>query len=189
VKSKGAYPPLPAVGKNRIEKNFEPSFIDDNTKPGSALSEDPSDAPLELKKPEPFTMPADPYLDCYAGEGMDKATQPFVDQPFAQAAIGKFCASATATLSADDNIYEAQFAINDDTTLWIGAGWQIGDASCQTARAITPTECAEQLGMVLNNCDTDSRKQKYGGSRVNSCVAWMMGIDGKMIRVGALAEE
>ncbi|EHK97222.1 hypothetical protein M7I_7033 [Glarea lozoyensis 74030] len=121
--------------------------------------------------------------------GMDKATQPFVDQPFAQDAIGKFCASATATLSADDSIYEAQFAVNDNTTLWIGAGWQIGDASCQTPRAITARECAEQLGMVLNNCDTDSRKQKYGGSRVNNCIAWMMGIDGKMLRVGALAEE
>jgi hypothetical protein len=86
------------------------------------------------------------------------------------------------------SIFQAQFAVNDDTTLWLGAGWQIGDGSCQTGRAITATECTEQLGIVLNDCDTNSREQKYGGSRVNRCVAWMIGVDGKIKGPGALAE-
>lgn len=129
--------------------------------------------------PAPYTLPDDPYLDCDGGEGLDKSMQAFVPQPLAQTSINEFCTTATVTLSADGaSIHCSQIAVDDTTTLGLAAGWQIGDASCNTPRAITTSECELQFGTVLNNCDTDSITQKYGGHRVNNCVAWMISING-----------
>lgn len=59
-------------------------------------------------------------------------------------------------------------------TMWLAAGWQMGDPTCGTGRTPDADECNAQLGIVLNDCDTGTIAAKNGGVRVNNCIAWMM---------------
>jgi hypothetical protein len=131
--------------------------------------------------PAPYNLPDDPYLDCYRGEGTGASIQPYVSRDFATNAIIQHCqtlAAGDSTLSADGlAIRHNPFPINNSTTLWVGASWQLGDPSCTTPRAITAAECVLQLATVVGRCDSNSATQKYGGVRVNNCVAWGVVVD------------
>ncbi|KUJ18826.1 uncharacterized protein LY89DRAFT_732372 [Mollisia scopiformis] len=125
----------------------------------------------------PFTMPLDPNLLCYEGLYMDASIQPSVSVTFAVLSMETFCQDID-TVILDPNVttdvpvpYDPGY--DDDTLLWIRAGYQVGDPTCTGEVSLLSDECNLQLSTVLTECGSSGLSpQSYGGSRVWGCINW-----------------
>ena len=177
---------LDSVGKcNEVDN--EPLFID--AMEPIPVMEEPADStypnvpPFQLHdySNDPYVMPADPRLFCFKGEGIDYLEQPSAPHQFVQENIPAFCdmIEGTPMSAAKQNSLTLMYPLpSPGFDVLLSAGWQVGDETCTETRAPSLDECITQLSQVLNNCDTDSRQRKYGGTRVNSCISWTIVVQG-----------
>lgn len=130
----------------------------------------------------PYTPPVDLSLQCYKDVDIDFTQQASVPQSFMPPKIANFCSEANGLSLNNDSqkMFLLPYPVpsTNNFVVWLGALWNIGDLNCPQGRGVNESECNDQLSTVLNGCDTESITNKYGGSRVNQCVVWAMGIDG-----------
>ncbi|KAM3070543.1 hypothetical protein ACMFMF_007997 [Clarireedia jacksonii] len=97
------------------------------------------------------------YIDCNNNGNIEWTTTPSVSQAFAESIVETFCNNI-------NNQNTDMFAVPNTANyiLFLGAILQIDDPTC-TSLTISPSDCIEDLGKLINGCDTNSTSRKYGG--------------------------
>ncbi|KAK2848495.1 hypothetical protein FQN49_005669 [Arthroderma sp. PD_2] len=75
--------------------------------------------------------------------------------------------------------YEFEDAEKKANALWVGAFWNTGDELCKAERKVAENECKDQLRKCLNGCQVNTTTLKKGGSRINSCIVYRLGVEHK----------
>jgi hypothetical protein len=112
------------------------------------------------------------YVDCNNNGNIEWATAPSVSQAFAESTVETFCNNI-------NNQNTDMFAVPDTANdlLFLGAILQIDDPTC-TSLTVSPSACIEELGILIDGCDTNSTSRKYGGVSATECISWVMVVNG-----------
>jgi hypothetical protein len=70
-------------------------------------------------------------------------------------------------------------APNTDMTVGLAAEWDYSDECSGISRVVNADECNTMLSAALNDCDTDTLQDKYGGWKTNNCIVWNVEISGE----------
>ncbi|EFR00054.1 hypothetical protein MGYG_03060 [Nannizzia gypsea CBS 118893] len=114
-------------------------------------------------------------IDEVTGEG-------YVTVDFAESSINDACSKFNdlplgLNSTGTQNSYEFVDAEKQHNALWVGASWNTADPGCLTNRNVVEEECKDQLRRCLNGCQADTTTLKKGGSRVNNCIIYRLGVE------------
>ena len=127
----------------------------------------------------PYTLPSNPSLTCLKSEIIEG--QPSVSSDVVNSNIKNFCSvSAGKTLTPAPIgaiFYTYPVSSNKNDVVWLGAQVNLGDPQCQDTSKIDEKDCLAEFAITVDQCDSDSKTNKYGGIIVNDCVVWSFGVD------------
>ncbi|KAM5501788.1 hypothetical protein McanMca71_004957 [Microsporum canis] len=144
---------------------------------GGRMETSPNGSP-QLTPKSNYTK-GDENLHCANEEITDEG---YVTVQFAEESIDDACSKLKDIAlgpknTGIQNSYEFIDAEKQHSALWAGAFWNTGDVGCQTDRNVAEDECKEQLRECLNGCQVDTTSVKKGGSRVNNCIIYRLGVE------------
>ncbi|KAM5474224.1 hypothetical protein MferCBS49748_000643, partial [Microsporum ferrugineum] len=144
---------------------------------GGRMETSPNGSP-QLTPRSNYTK-GDENLHCANEEITDEG---YVTVQFAEESIDDACSKLKDIAlgpknTGIQNSYEFIDAEKQHSALWAGAFWNTGDVGCQTDRNVAEDECKEQLRECLNGCQVDTTSVKKGGSRVNNCIIYRLGVE------------
>ena len=171
------------------------SFSPDTTNFYNANPAEDQTSWQDIATPSDADLPAD-NTACFASN-LDTSAQPFAARDAYISNIATFCSHAKGYIMNDQQpSSNMSFSVGaSDWSMYLGAAYQQGDPACAASgqgdpllsgTSIDETVCHTQLQSAVDNCDTGSTSQKFGGYTISKCIVWIAGVSGTYSVDGAL---